>query len=279
MSMTDNLIEAINIIDDKSIDLKLSKVKELLDGKKVIVAYSGGVDSSVVGLLAKKYARETRLIMQIGSSVAETEIDNAKKQASQLDLPIEFIEYNEYQLSNEYVENDENRCYYCKTLLFNFLEEKRNNYQFDLILSGTNTSDLGGHRPGHRAGQENGIENPLIIANISKPEVRHIANKFGLITANKPSMACLASRIVTGVEIGRDGLDRVAKSEKYIMDMLNLTRLRVRDHGKLARIEIDPLDFDKLLDRDVFSDINKQLKEYGFRYVSIDMEGYRPATP
>lgn len=277
--MIDNLIQTLNIIDDKSIDRKISKIMDLLDGKKVIVAYSGGVDSSVVSALAKKYAKETKLIMQIGSSVAKTEIDNAINQASQLELPIEFIEYNEYQLSDEYVENDENRCYYCKNLLYKFLEEKRKEFNYDLILSGTNSTDLGGHRPGHRAGRESGIENPLIVANISKPEVRHIANKFGLITTNKPSMACLASRMITGVKITKSGLDRVAKSEKYITEMLNLTRLRVRDHGDLARIEIDPLDFDKLLDKEVFNDINRQLKEYGYRYVSIDMEGYRPATP
>ncbi len=277
--MIDNLVETINIINDKSIDAKLSQIRDLLEGKKVIVAYSGGVDSSVVGVLAKKYAKETKLIMQIGSSVARSEIDNALKQASQLDLGVEFIEYNEYQLSDEYVENDENRCYYCKTLLYNFLEEKRNEYHYDLILSGTNSSDLTGHRPGHKAGQETGIKNPLLIANISKPEVRHIANKFGLITTNKPSMACLASRMITGVKITQSGLDRVAKSEKFITELLDLSRLRVRDHGKLARIEIDPIDFDKLMKSDVFSEINKQLKEYGYRYVSLDMEGYRPATP
>ncbi len=277
--MSDNLIETINIIDNKTIKMKLSKIRDLLEGKKVIVAYSGGVDSSVVGVLAKKYAKETKLIMQIGSSVAQSEIDNALKQASQLDMTVEFIEYNEYQLSNEYVENDKNRCYYCKTLLYNYLDEKRIEYHYDLILSGTNSSDLGGHRPGHRAGKETGIENPLLIANISKPEVRHIANKFGLITTNKPSMACLASRMITGVKITKGGLERVAKSEKFIMELLNLSRLRVRDHGKLARIEIDPVDFDKLLDKNVIGVIDQQLKEYGYRFVSLDMEGYRPATP
>lgn len=269
----------LDIFNQTQLSKKLQILQTIFFNKSVIVAFSGGVDSSVVAALSKKYAKKTKLVMQIGSSVPQYEIDYATKQSEQLGLDIEFIEYDEIDHSEQYRLNDENRCYYCKKLLYGFIEKIRKEKVFDIIVSGTNVSDLSGHRPGLLAGKENRIINPLVEAGISKTEVRYIASDEGLITADKPATACLASRIVTGTPISKENLERVEKAENYIRENFVLNKLRVRDHGKLARIEVAVDDFPILLNKDAFKSIHNTLTELGFRYVTLDMQGYRPATP
>jgi len=261
------------------LDQKLDQVRQLLAGKKVIVAFSGGVDSSVVAYLAGEYADEALLVMQTGASVAIGEDDFAKDQAAQIGLPLEFIDYDEVDYSEDYAANPSNRCYYCKELLHDFLEDIRKDRGYDIVVSGTNATDLGGHRPGHQAQLEAGVINPLVDADITKQEVRWIANDAGLNAWDKPASACLASRFVTGVAITKEGLRRVAKAEHYLKTNYPVRVLRVRDHGELARIEIGEDELDEFIDYADMAQIATDLAELGYRYVTFDMRGYRPATP
>ncbi|MCE7736623.1 MAG: ATP-dependent sacrificial sulfur transferase LarE [Candidatus Heimdallarchaeota archaeon] len=254
-------------------------VKELLNGKKVVVAFSGGVDSSVVAFLAREYAAETLLVMQTGSSVPKSEVDIARNQASQLGLQIRFIDYNEVDHSAEYALNDENRCYHCKSLLYSFISKIKEEVGYDYILSGTNISDLKGHRPGHQASMENDVLNPLVLAKMNKSEVRFIASMNELLTAEKPATACLASRIITGVPITITNLSRIDKAEYMIKRKFNLSILRVRDHGDLARIEVGPGELRIIMADDSREFIYSELKKLGYHYVSIDLQGYRPSVP
>ncbi|MCE7733315.1 MAG: ATP-dependent sacrificial sulfur transferase LarE [Candidatus Heimdallarchaeota archaeon] len=269
----------LEITDENKILNKTLIVKELLNGKKVVVAFSGGVDSSVVAFLAREYAAETLLVMQTGSSVPKSEVDIARNQASQLGLQIRFIDYNEVDYSAEYALNDENRCYHCKSLLYNFISKIKQEINYDYILSGTNISDLKGHRPGHQASMENEVLNPLVLAKMNKSEVRFIALMNELLTAEKPATACLASRIITGVPITIANLSRIDKAEYMLKRKFNLSILRVRDHGDLARIEVGKDELEKIMGDDSREFIYSELKKLGYHYVSLDLQAYRPAVP
>lgn len=269
----------LEITSEDQIFAKTRIVKELLKGKKVVVAFSGGVDSSVVAFLAREYAEDTLLVMQTGSSVPKSEVDIAKKQASQLGLQIRFIDYNEIDYSDEYALNNENRCYHCKSLLYGFISRIKEEVNYDYILSGTNISDLKGHRPGHQASIENNILNPLVLAKINKSEVRFIASINELLTAEKPATACLASRVITGVPITKEKLSRIDQAEYLLRDKFNFKILRVRDHGDLARIEVGQDELGKIMDKVSREFIHSELKKLGYHYISIDLQAYRPAVP
>jgi uncharacterized protein len=258
---------------------KLSIIDELIRGKDVIVAFSGGVDSTVMGYLAKRYAKNILLIMQTGTSVAIGEEEFAKSQADELGLPLEFIDYDEVDFSEEYTANPHNRCYFCKELLHQFLEEIRHKRNFDVVLSGTNASDLEGHRPGHAAVIKAGVLNPLEVAGLTKQEIRWIASDADLKAAEKPASACLASRFITGVRITKNGLRRVAKAEYFLKKALGAKIVRVRDHGGFARIEFGIDEIDSFLSETTRSLIYKELMKLGYHYVTIDLEGYRPSEP
>lgn len=269
----------LEITSEDQIFAKTRIVKELLKGKKVVVAFSGGVDSSVVAFLAREYAKDTLLVMQTGSSVPKSEVDIAKKQASQLGLQIRFIDYNEIDYSDEYALNNENRCYHCKSLLYGFISRIKEEVNYDYILSGTNISDLKGHRPGHQASIENNILNPLVLAKINKSEVRFIASINELLTAEKPATACLASRVITGVPITKEKLSRIDQAEYLLKKKFELKILRVRDHGDLARIEVGQDELGKIMDKVSREFIHSELKKLGYHYISIDLQAYRPAVP
>lgn len=270
----------LEIFSLEKIQKKIEIVRNLLNGKKIIVAFSGGVDSSVVSFLANQYAEEVLLIMQDGLSVGIGEKDFAVDQAKQLGIPLEIIEYNEFDFSVDYQKNPENRCYYCKQLLHDFLEKIKIDRNFDYVISGTNYSDLNGHRPGHIATIEKGAINPLVIAKITKQEVRWIAELNGLISFDRPATACLASRIKTGVEITKKGLERVAISENFIKKEFKIRSVRVRDDGhNIARVEFMKKDITILKDTRKMEILCEKLKDFGYDEIILDKEGYRANVP
>ena len=265
------------MINEMSVNQKIAEIALMLNNKKVIVAFSGGVDSSVVSLLAKHYCSKVLLVMQDGLSVGIGETDYAKKIAEILELQLKFIEYNEFELSESYANNPSNRCYYCKQLLHDQLEKMRIENRFDLVINGTNASDLNGHRPGLKASKEFNSISPLVEAKLLKFEIRWIAKKYNLPVWDKPSTACLASRFQTGIKITKEGLIRVAAAEDFIKTEYQIKVLRVRDHGKLARIEVGKDEISKL--NNSLTSITNKLMELGYNKVILDPEGYRQATP
>ncbi len=262
-----------------NINQKIEIIKNIIKNQSIIIAYSGGVDSSLLAYFCKQYAYRTLLVMQIGISVSTREQDFAHKQAEQLGLPIKLIDYNESELSPEYSKNDENRCYYCKTILYDKINELKNELGYDLIINGTNASDLTGHRPGYLASIEQNVKSPFVEAGMLKHEIRQLAFDYGLLSANKPAMACLASRVVTGIKITNKLLDRIEKAEDYLMNNYELKTVRVRDHGNLARIELDASDLQKFLCSVNNKELTNYFKTLGYYFVTVDLEGYRPAIP
>lgn len=269
----------LEMINEELVNQKIGKIAKILGNQKVIIAFSGGVDSSVVAFLAKKYSDQVILIMQDGLSVGLGEVDYAKNIAKLLNLPLQFIKYNEFELSENYAKNPSNRCYYCKQLLHGQLEKIRVEKDYDFVINGTNASDLEGHRPGYTAIEEFGAISPLVKSELSKFEIRWIAKKFDLPVWDKPATACLASRFQTGIRITEKGLKRVAVAENYIRTKFQIQVLRVRDHNNLARIEVGKDEMIKLNNPLIKPNIIKKLQELGYDSIIFDSEGYRAAIP
>ncbi len=255
---------------------KINAVKNLFNNKIVVVAYSGGVDSAVVGKLAQLYAKQAYLVTTHSLVTPPGELDIAKKVAKEIGLPHLIFEIDELENEN-FRKNPINRCYFCKTELSDVLFQVAKKYNADLIVDGTNYSDISGsdHRPGYQAIKEKGIVSPLVLAKITKKEVRELARYWKLSVAEKPSMACLSSRFPYGVELTPEKIKRVAQAELYLRQKLNIKILRVRDHDGLARIEVAPDERSKFFDPTIMDQVYEKFRELGFTYVTLDLKGYR----
>lgn len=266
------------VIDEKSIKRKVDDVYSILMGRKIVVAFSGGVDSVTLAALAKDVAKEVLLVMQIGDSVAEGEKENADFLASKLGLNLLFLEYNEYEENESYTENPPNRCYYCKWILHHKLENLRKKLKFDIVVNGTNFSDLKGHRPGYQAIQEFGVMSPFVETKLTKIEIRYIAKEKDLTVWNKPATPCLASRVKTGIRISGSILKKIDRAEQFLKSNFNINIIRVRlVENNTASIEVEKPLIPQLIDN--FDLIDRELQILGFSSVRIDPEGYRPYNP
>ncbi|WP_287586127.1 ATP-dependent sacrificial sulfur transferase LarE [Candidatus Borrarchaeum sp.] len=258
---------------------KIERVYDILRDKTVVVAFSGGVDSSTIALLAKDVAKKVLAITANSQTVPLGEIEDAKRIAEEMGITHIIIEVDELA-HPEFAKNPENRCYYCKKALFEVLSEFRAQEGADLIIDGTNASELKEHRPGYVALKELGIRSPLAEAGITKPEIRQIAQSRGFSFANKPPLACLSSRIPYGQIITEEKIFRVGKAEKFVREVLKDVRvLRVRDYDDFAKIEIGHNEFDKLFDNETINKIVTHLKDLGYKHVYLDLEGYKPMVP
>lgn len=247
----------------------------LTNGDKVIVALSGGVDSAVVALAAKEALGSNAMAITANyKTLSKEEISAAKKIAKDILIKHKVIEYNE--LNNpEFVKNNEMRCYHCRTELGQHLTLAAKKYGVKLIVDGTHTDDLIDYRPGIKALREKGVRSPLVEVGIDKEKIRLIAQHFGLSVYDKPSNSCLASRIPRGIEVTFEKLRKIEKSEIIVKSIFNVRQVRVRDHGEVARIEVERSELIKLFDIDKLPILDIKLKELGFRFVSIDVNGYR----
>ena len=247
----------------------------LTNADKVIVALSGGVDSAVVALAAKEALGSNAMAITANyKTLSREEISAANKIAAEILINHKIIEYDELK-NLEFVKNDEMRCYHCRTELAQHLIEAAKGYGIKIIVDGTNIDDLIDYRPGIKALRENGIRSPLVELGINKDEIRSIAKLSGLSLYDKPSNACLASRIPTGIEVTFEKLRKIEKSEIIVKNIFNVRQIRVRDHGEIARIEVGRNELTKLFDIDKLIMLDTKLKEIGFRFVSIDISGYR----
>ncbi|MFA1609570.1 ATP-dependent sacrificial sulfur transferase LarE [Halobellus rubicundus] len=258
---------------------KAEAVRESLSARDgVLVAFSGGVDSAVVAALADDALGDDAVACTAKSeTLPDAELDDAKRVASEIGIRHEVVEFSELD-DPDFVRNDGERCYHCRTMRLGRMYEAAAELGIETICDGTNASDPGeGHRPGLRAVEELEVRSPLLEAGIEKEEVRAIADDLGLSVADKPAMACLSSRIPTGLEVTNERLTRIEKAERVLREW-GFSQFRVRDHDGLARIEIDPDELDAALNHDFVVAAREHLSDLGFEHVTLDLHGYRTGS-
>jgi len=258
---------------------KTEKVLEELKGYgKVIVAFSGGIDSTLITSLAKIALDDNAIAVTADSpSLPSSELEDAKQLAERIGVRHIVVRTEELEDPN-YVANPGNRCYFCKQELSEKLKGLAEELRVPAIVDGTNADDMHGHRPGAAALSENGVRRPLADAGMTKAEVRQLSQLLGLPNFNKPSMPCLSSRIQYGQTITPERLKRIEKSEKLIRTLTGVHELRVRDHGDLARIEVGKAERRLLFNEELLDKVGEALRELGFTYVAFDLLGYRSGS-
>lgn len=258
---------------------KIERVHELLMDKIVIVAFSGGVDSTVMASLAKDVAKKVVLVTLVSDSLPPGELDVIKRVAGELNLELQLVNGSELENEN-YVRNGPDRCYQCKSTLIEALNSVKQLYPTAIIVNGTNYTDVisGDYRPGYKAFLEHGVLSPLVEARLTKEEIREIARIRGISVADKPSMPCLASRFAYGTRITREGLQMVANAEKFIRERFSVKVVRVRNHDGLARIEVGREERYKILNPEALDIMGEYLKRLGFKFVTVDCFGYQTGS-
>jgi uncharacterized protein len=245
----------------------------------VVIAFSGGVDSSTLAAICHEILGEKAVAVTAVSPVyPQEEVEEAKKIAKEIGIKHILLETNQL-LNEDFVRNPENRCYYCKKELLESLKSLAENLGFKAVFEGTNYSDLNGHRPGFKAVKEmENVYSPWAENGFTKEEIRTIARRIGLSVSDKPPLACLASRIPFGEKITLEKLNRIGKAENIIRKITRARQLRVRDHNGLARIEVGRDERQIFFNTKIMDIIAKQLTELGFKYVTLDLEGYRSGS-
>ncbi|NHN60428.1 MULTISPECIES: ATP-dependent sacrificial sulfur transferase LarE [Halorussus] len=251
---------------------------DLAERDGALVAFSGGVDSSVVAALAHEALGEDAVACTAKSeTLPEAELDDAKRVADEIGIRHEIVEFSELD-DPDFVANGDDRCYHCRTMRLGRMFEAAEELGIPVVCDGTNASDAdGGHRPGLQAVDELDAYSPLLVHDISKEEVRAIADDRDLTVADKPSMACLSSRIPTGLEVTEAKLSRVEKAENLLRQW-GFSQFRVRDHDGLARIEVGEDELDVALDPDFAAAARDHLTDVGFDHVTLDLQGYRTGS-
>ena len=282
------------------LEQKIPHLKQILSEKKIIVAFSGGIDSTLLLLLAMKYSTKVIPVFFYGPIFTKDELNRAAKLCKILKIQLEIMDHNPLD-EDDFRTNPKNRCYFCKKFIMKALLQVQKEVKYDIIIEGTNTSDLGGSRPGYQALQEMGVLSPYVLSDFSKSDIKDMI-KFILkdpewIIGSQsaispieltqflknvlllPPNPCLCSRIDYGIEITEEKLIKVYEAEKYLQNSFNLRTLRVRLHEhNLARIEIPQFQIINILTPEAIQEITHTLKKIGFSYVTLDLEGFRSGS-
>jgi pyridinium-3,5-biscarboxylic acid mononucleotide sulfurtransferase len=257
---------------------KLTRLEAILrDMESVLVAYSGGVDSTFLLKVAADTLGDRCLgVTAQSDSYPERELEEATRLAQEMGARHLVVDTDEMQ-TESYVSNPSNRCYFCKTELWDTLTPIAAEYGLASLADGFNADDVGDYRPGAVAAREHGVRSPLLEADLTKTEIRALSRELGLATWDKPAMACLSSRVPYGERINREKLEQIDRAENLLRD-LGYRQVRVRHHGDIARIELAPEDMPRFFAEGLAEPISRRVKELGFQYVTLDLLGYRSGS-
>jgi uncharacterized protein len=255
---------------------KLEQLKSILKSySSAVVAYSGGVDSTFLAVVAHQVLGGKSLaVTAVSPTYPDDELDEARAIAARFGFPHQVIRTREFE-EPDFVANPPNRCYYCKLSLLKDLRRLANEKGLAEVLDGANVDDLADYRPGHQAVKEVGVRSPLREAGMTKADIREYSRQMSLPTWNKPAYACLASRVPYGTMITPEILRRIDQSEKFLR-ALGLVEVRVRDHYPVARIEVGKDQMDRAWEQRAL--IAGKLREIGYHFVSLDLDGFRSGS-
>jgi uncharacterized protein len=241
----------------------------------VVVAYSGGIDSTFVLKVAHDQLHEKTVgITAVSPTFPALELEAAERVAQEIGARHETVQTDQLAI-DDFVRNDANRCFHCKTDLYRLLGNVRQSWAAAYVVDGTNLDDLGDDRPGIKAARELGVRSPLVEAELSKADIRILARELGLSNWDKPAAACLSSRIPRGIPITLEKLSWVEEAES-VLHREGFRHGRVRNHVEIARIELAQDELPLLLESNRCAEISARLKALGFKFVTVDLEGYRP---
>jgi len=266
-------------VGEKELKTKIENLKEVFFSMgKVIVAFSGGVDSTFLLRMARDAlgTENVLAVTALSPLYPERELKFANKTAKQMGVKHLLIESNELEIKG-FSQNPPDRCYLCKRELFSELKSLAQQKQIPFVIEGSTLDDEKDYRPGKKAIEELGIRSPLLEASFTKADVREVSKSLGLPTWDKPSFACFASRFPYGQEITLEELKQVSEAEDFLIG-LGFKQVRVRHYDDLARIEIHKEEIERMLDEPVREKVVERLKMIGYRYVTLDLQGFRSGS-